>query len=145
MVTMLPPTPTSARDKLPCVHALLQHFNNGGISRKGYDMLYRMIEMMSAIGWEVHLIYQSKMPTSQSLTKIHWYLRCILQGVGAFQKHIHRAASKAKDVTRTLPVLDDVAGKDIDNVLAQWRKALEYVCYGKCAPCLALTRRQDTT
>jgi hypothetical protein len=108
-------------------------------------MLYRMIEMMSAIGWEVHLIYQSKMPTSQSLTKIHWYLRCILQGVGAFEKNIHRAASKAKDVARTLPILDDVAGEDIDSVLAQWRNALEYVDYAECALRLALTRRQDIT
>jgi hypothetical protein len=124
---MLPPTPTSARDKLACIQALLQHFANRGINRTGYDMLYRMIEMMSAIGWEVHLIYQSKMPTSQSLTKIHWYLRCILQGVGAFQKHIHRAASKAKEVARSLPILDDVSADDIANSLAQWRTALEYV------------------
>ncbi len=70
--TMAQQPSETCRQKLPCMMFLETHFNHGGLDRKGVDMLQRTIEMISAIGWEAHLIFQSKIASASSIAKMEW-------------------------------------------------------------------------
>ena len=107
--------------KLPCILFLKTHFEHGGVDRKGHDTLYRMVEMVSAIGWEVHVISRSKVMRGGALVDLKQCMRCILQGCDAFNKNISAAVTKAFQAANTLPELEDMRGDELDTKLTQWR------------------------
>lgn len=122
-----PANPTTqsppAREKgkpLPCIEFLKTHFERGGVDQKGFDMLYRMIQMISAVGWEVHVIYQSKVATASAIEKIKWYFDCILQGCSVFHSNMQKASSKAKDAADKLPDISDWSDYTLETKLIQW-------------------------
>ena len=111
--------------KLPCVVSLKAHFDNGGLDQNGFDMLSRMIELISAIGWEVHLIWSSKMATARSIERVESSMDFILQGCNVFYKNMEDASSKAKDAASRLPALGDKADESQKTKLKQWKWTLK--------------------
>ena len=109
--------------ELHCIRFLKTHLEHGGVSKKGYDMLYRMIEMMSAIGWEVHVMYSSKIPHVGSKGKMEWYASCILQGCDVFSNNMKATLNKAMEANQTLPELEG-SREDLERKLEQWRQKL---------------------
>lgn len=135
-ITMPTPSPTThstsqlsqAREKgklLPCIEFLKTHFEYGGVDQKGFDILYHMIEMISAVGWEVHVIYQSKITTTRIVEKIQWYLDCLLQGCGMFHSNMQKAFKRAKDAAEKLPDVSDWSDDTLETKLIQWRWKLK--------------------
>ena len=107
--------------KLACTVFLKTHFEHGGIDKKGHDMLYRMIEMMSAIGWEVHIIRQSKIVRPSASATLGRYMTCILQGCNVFNVNMNAAVEKAFRAANTLPKLQGASSDELDTMLTQWR------------------------
>lgn len=110
--------------KLRCIVFLETHFEQGGLDKKGFEMLYRMIQMSSAIGSEVHVIHQSKILCASSLTKMEWYCKCILQGCEAFHANMQQASVNAKGPPRGLST-DSVSRRTSQAELTQWREQLK--------------------
>ncbi|KAK5175086.1 uncharacterized protein LTR77_000223 [Saxophila tyrrhenica] len=118
--------PPSIRPKLQCVQFLETHFEQGGVDKKGFEMLYRMVEMMSAIGWETHLIFHSKIATGSSLAKMEYYISCMLQGCEVFRASMQEAAQKATDASNALPVVD-TSGNTTDAELSNDAKLFQMI------------------
>lgn len=115
----------SKKAKLPCIGFLKTHFEERGLDEKGYKMLHRMIEMISAIGFEMHVIYSSKIPSEGSKLKIQRYLSCISQGCEAFSKNMNAAVEKAENASRVLPKLEGTL-HELQLKLQQWETELRY-------------------
>ena len=111
--------------KLPCIVFLKTHFEHGGVDKKGYDMLHRMIEMMSATGREVHVIFQSKIACRTSLVNMDQYLSCIVQGCDTFNKRMRATVRKTSRAADSLPGLGDLIGDKLERRLKQWRWKLK--------------------
>ena len=109
------------RPKLRCIRFLKKHYEQQGVDKQGHDMVYRMIEMMSAIGWEVHVTFQSKIVRPGSLVNMELYADCILQGCEVFRKNMRSAFDRAAGAMETLPKLDGPGGQDQETKLMQWR------------------------
>lgn len=84
-----------------------------------------MIELIGAIGWETHLVFQSKIPGGLSIAKIHSYMDCVQQGCKAIHQTVERAALLAKDAEENLPGLKGASGKKLEARLVSWRSRLE--------------------
>lgn len=110
--------------RLPCLVLLDEHFARGGVSPKGYQMLHRMAEYISAIGWECHLIYQSKMATARSVHRIGTSMRCILEGCALFHAHMEKATVRVREAAYCLPLLDQ-SDLTLKTKLTQWHWKLK--------------------
>lgn len=108
---------------LPCVAFLKTHFANSGLDGKGYHMLYRMIEMISAIDWEVHTTCSSENPRPRANEDMIQYAKCILQGCEAFRKNMLPALIEAQVAVATLPNLEG-DGEELEARFKQWRSKL---------------------
>lgn len=98
--------PVSRPPLLTCIRVLKLHFEHGGLDQIGYDVLYRMIQMMSAIGWETHVAITSSAPPGDCSTKMKRYARCILQGCQMFSHNMQIAADRALQAAKSLPELN---------------------------------------
>ncbi|KAK3713703.1 hypothetical protein LTR37_008397 [Vermiconidia calcicola] len=103
------------------------HFEHGGVDKKGFDMLYRMIEMMTGLGHEAYLVYSSKTQSDRSLANMEWYADCIVEGCEAFRKNMEAAALKASQAADSLPELkgEETSGDELQTKLTQWRWKLK--------------------
>ena len=110
--------------RLPCIVFLEAHFAHGGVDKKGHDTLYHMIKMISAIGWEVHVMFQSEIVRVGALAQLERYMICILQGCNVFNKSMSTAVEKASHAADVPPDLDGVFGTEQDTRLKQWRWTL---------------------
>jgi hypothetical protein len=135
----------TCEQQLPCIDLLQQHLEHCGIEESAFNMLYRMIEMTSAIGWEVHLVFQSKIPSGPSIANIRYYMDCILQGCSSLHNAMQEAAVMAKDAANTLPALNELPVDELETRLKQWRWKLKYVLiHFKYSMQLTLTYQQNT-
>ena len=110
--------------RLPCNVFLEKHFKNGGVNRKGYEVLNRTIEMIGAIGWETHVIVESEIVTGTGIAVMEGHFGRILQVCEVFNKNMSQAIKKAEWATNTLPDLEGVKGDKLDDLLTTWRYKL---------------------
>lgn len=110
--------------KLACIDFLQRHLEHGGLSRRKHNVLYRMIEMISACGWEVHVMAQSDIARPGALADIDRFIACILRGCSSFNKRIRPAGWRAHNAVHELPDLQDVVGSDLEKKVAQWNARL---------------------
>ncbi len=121
--------PKTSRPKVPCAVFLKCHHDSGGLDSHTFSMLYRMIEMIGAIDWEVHLVYQSKIPSTTSAANVQWYLNCMLQGCNTLCNTIQRSSTKAKEATASLPALEGRGADELETRVRQWRWKIKYASF----------------
>ena len=112
--------------QLPCSGFLEEHFKNGGVNQKGYDILNRTIGMIGAIGWEIRVIVESEIATGTGLAVMEGHIDRILHVCEAFNENMTKALVKAEWAANTLPDLEDedVTGDKLDDLLTTWRYKL---------------------
>ena len=110
--------------RLPCAEYLQAYFEDGGLDQKTFQLLSRMIEMISAIGREVHVVHQSKIPGASSAAYVEKYMDCTIQGCAALDKTSRRAFLAAREAKERLPALTGVLGGELNSRLSQWRSRL---------------------
>lgn len=115
----------SGQPLLACVRFLNLHSEHGGLNQKEFNMLYRIIQMTSAIGWEVHVTFSSKIPWVRSMEKMQCYIDCILQGCEVFRKNMAAFVKNAMNVSASLPDLDDNKQRIATNI-KYWQQSLRY-------------------
>ena len=98
--------PVSRPLLLTCIRVLRLHFEHGGLDQTGYDVLYRMIQMMPATGWETHVAITSSAPPGDCSTKMERYAGCIPQGCQMSSHNMQIAAEKALQAVKSLPELN---------------------------------------
>ena len=117
------PKPSS---ELLCIRFLKLHYKDGGLAKVLFKMLYRMIEMMTGIGYEVFIMNQSISPEKGSLAKVKWYQYCILEGCVHFDDNHTAALTKANKVAAGMPDLDDVTSEsELGVKLRHWMDKLK--------------------
>ncbi|KAK3622165.1 hypothetical protein LTR56_022320 [Elasticomyces elasticus] len=94
---------TTPREKLRVIQALNIHLAHGGIEQRTYDKLYRMVEIMSAIGLDLRRI--SKIPHASFIRRVEW-------------------ARKAQEVADGLTQLESVDQEQLTERLRDWRETL---------------------
>ncbi|KAK3068979.1 hypothetical protein LTR53_013044 [Teratosphaeriaceae sp. CCFEE 6253] len=120
-----PPTPQDPpAQKLHVIRFLDVHLAEGGIERRSYDVLYRMIMVVSALGREVYGVMQDPVADASGLSYIEWYCTCLLEGCEAFRKYMRLQAEKAQRAAETLCELGAVSEQDLDGPMGTWREAL---------------------
>ena len=82
-----------------------------------------MIEMMSAMGWEAHVIYSSRIASEGSKANIERYAGCILQGVAAFRKNMKTAIKSTISMSESLPILD-AGWEALSDRVEEWHQKL---------------------
>ncbi|KAK5715359.1 hypothetical protein LTR17_016793 [Elasticomyces elasticus] len=114
---------TTPREKLRVIQALNIHLAHGGIEQRTYDKLYRMVEMISAIGLELRRI--SKIPHASFIRKVERYATCLLEGCEAFRRLLLARARKAQEAADGLAELDGVDDDEqLTERLKAWRETL---------------------
>ena len=73
---------------LQCIQTLKTLFVNNGVDETGYWMLYRMIEMMTAMGWEAHVMVDNFSKQDRPKMNVMWYVNCISEGCMVFRQNI---------------------------------------------------------
>jgi len=123
-----PPTDRQTqREKLLVVRFLDAHLAQGGIEQHGYDIIYRMVTLISAIGQELHSIIQSHIAHISTLRRIEWYADCVLEGCEVFRKHFELRLKNAQSAAQQLPNLQGVKEEDLSEALHKWRTRSRYV------------------
>ena len=136
---------------LACVRVLKLHFEHGGVDKKGYNILYRMVQMMSAIGWEIHVMICSKIPAASSSAKIKCYAGCILEGSEVFRKNMKASVNRTMNASEMLSELEGEP-QMLEGKVKQWQNGLRYAFGSSCGHPLGVhyilgvyTSRQATT
>lgn len=113
-------------EDLSCIEALNEFREEGGVSDRAYSILYRMCQTIWAIGHEVEIRKQIKMPRAQRLAKFKWYCETVLEGARLFQRNMKAKIRNITDVAHSLPDLEGVfAYQDLGPRLGEWCEALK--------------------
>ncbi|KAK6424552.1 hypothetical protein LTR81_002892 [Elasticomyces elasticus] len=113
---------TTPREKLRVIQALNIHLAHGGIEQRTYDKLYRMVEIISAIGLELRRI--SKIPHASFIRRVEWSAACLLEGCEAFRRLLLARARKAQEAADGLTELESVEDDLLTEGLKIWRETL---------------------
>ena len=121
----------SIMPKLPCVVFLERHYKNGGVNEKGFTALSSVIGMISAVGWETHVIFEGKMATGTSKAVMEGHMEHMLQVCKVFKKSMKNGLVKVEYATNGLPDLKDEKGTrleddEMDDALTTWGNKLRY-------------------
>ncbi|KAK5712265.1 hypothetical protein LTR17_018009 [Elasticomyces elasticus] len=117
------PEDTTPREKLRVIQALDIHLAHDGIEQRTYDKLYRMVEIISAIGLDLRRV--SKIPHASFIRRIEWYAACLLEGCEAFRRLLLARARKAQEAADGLTELDGVDDEgQLTERLKDWRETL---------------------
>jgi len=119
-------TPRPPREKLLVVRFLDEHLAQGCIQRPSYDVLHRIVLMISAIGVEVHRTSQSGIAHASVIRRIEWHAECVLEGCEAFCKQAERRVNQAERAAQQLPDLGAISDEDLDRELRNWRATLRW-------------------
>jgi hypothetical protein len=117
--------------KLPCVVFLEKHAKNGGVNEQGFKALSSVIGMISAMGWETHVIFEAKMAMGVSVAVMEGHMERILQVCKIFKKSMKDGLVKVEYAANGLPDLkDETGGKleddEMDDALITWENKLRY-------------------
>jgi hypothetical protein len=115
--------------KLPCIVFLERHFKNGGVNGQGFEALSSVIGMISAIGWETHVIFEAKMAMGTSMTVMEGHMGHILQVCKVFKRTMKNGLVKVEYAANGLPDLKDEKGRrlvddEMDDALTTWGNKL---------------------
>ncbi|KAK5135989.1 hypothetical protein LTR08_004243 [Meristemomyces frigidus] len=112
VLAMSTPEPSPApgpqpNKKLLVIEFLNAHLVNSAIDQGGYNMLYRMVEMISAIGKVMHSLAHSPLHSVQPsvLHEVENYARCVLEGCSRCMMHFKNQVQWAESRAKGLPEL----------------------------------------
>ena len=106
------------------VRRLMDYFRSRNIDERSYDLLYRMIMLISGIGANIHVIVESGIAHPSTLQRIEWYLNSELEACDCLREHFDSSYQTALRATGCLPDLAILEGKALGSALDAWRPVL---------------------
>ena len=119
----------SIMPKLPCIVFLERHLKHGGVNESGFKALKSVIGMISKMGWETHVIFEGKLATGVSMSRMEEHMARILQVCKIFKKNMKDGLVKVEYAANGLPDLKDEKGNrldhdELDDALTTWENKL---------------------
>lgn len=120
--------PIERWEDLPCIRLLNRMYDKGTVNGRGYQILYRMCQMIWAIGHEVIIRKKVKLPRAQRLNRFRQLCDAVYQGAKLWQRNMKTQMYSACRVIVTLPRLDtERPFQDLEPTLNVWCDALKCV------------------
>ncbi|KAK0353506.1 hypothetical protein LTR91_020402 [Friedmanniomyces endolithicus] len=106
-----PPLTTSAPppDQL-VLRFLATHLASNAIEPRTHAKLHRMIQIISAIGRELHTLLSSEVALVGAVRRVEWYAWCLLDGCGAFRRVMEGRVGGVRKAVEGLLEFDDGGG-----------------------------------
>lgn len=101
------------------------HAAQGGIDYPAYKIAYRMIEMISAMGQDVHIIIQSKIPHITIVNRVAGVAAGVLEGCEVFRQHFGERLMSVQDIAQELPMLDSLRVEALEEIMPVYAKTLK--------------------
>lgn len=112
-------------EDLSCIRFLNHVHKKGGVDNRGYQILYRMCQLIWAIGHEVEIRKKVKLPRAQRLAKLQSYCGALVQGAKLWQKNMKAHVYHVLDVIFSLPRLrSGDAFQNLEPKLNEWYEAM---------------------
>jgi len=111
--------------KLNVARFLDLHAAQGGIDRHAHKIAYRMIKMISAMGQDVHIIIQSKIPYITIVNRVASVAAGVLEGCEVFRQHFGERLMSVQDVAQELPMLDSLRVEALEEIMPVYEKTLK--------------------
>lgn len=125
--------PIERWEDLACIRTLDRFYGRGGLGERSYQILYRMCQIIWAIGNEVEIRNSKKvkLPRAERLAKFRRYCDALLEGVQLFKNNMKAQMNHVRESTSNLPVLHNVkAYQDLRPKLDEWHANIMLV--GSC-------------
>jgi len=84
-----------------------------------------MIQMISAMGRELHVIIQTSATSMDSLRQMERYVDCVREGLRVLRRHLDTRARDGRTAAEQLPKLEGVEERRLHSVLLIWRATLQ--------------------
>ena len=126
-----PPLTTSAPppDQL-VLRFLATHLASNAIEPRTHAKLHRMIQIISAIGRELHTLLSSEVALVGAVRRVEWYAWCLLDGCGAFRRVMEGRVGGVRKAVEGLLEFDDGGGvgdEEVEERVRELRGVLRYV------------------
>ncbi|KAK5120267.1 hypothetical protein LTR85_006473 [Meristemomyces frigidus] len=119
-----PLTESQTREKLLVVRFLNAHLAHGGIEQHGYDILYRMVMMISSLGKDLHAVSHTNIAHASIVRKMEWHVGCVIEGCEILRRHFKRRLGNAQSAAAQLPELESTSEEALKGKLRIWRDRL---------------------
>ncbi|KAI6811059.1 hypothetical protein KC364_g1199 [Hortaea werneckii] len=119
------PTISAAEEmKRAIVRRLMNCFASRPIDQRSYDLLYRMVMLISGIGANIHVIVESGISHPSTLQRIEWYINSELEACDFLREHFESRCQTVQRATGCLPRLAILEGVALEDALDAWRPVL---------------------
>ncbi|KAI7536563.1 hypothetical protein KC317_g18352, partial [Hortaea werneckii] len=119
------PTISPAEEvKRTIIRRLINCFRSRSIDKRSYDLLYRMIMLISGVGADIHVIVESGISHQSTLRRIEWYINSELEACDFLREHFESRCQNALRATGYLPRLAILEGVALESALDAWRPVL---------------------
>ncbi|RMZ17588.1 hypothetical protein D0862_00753 [Hortaea werneckii] len=119
------PTISPAEEvKRTIIRRLMNYFRSRSIDERSYDLLYRMIMLISGVGADIHVIVESGISHPSTLRRIEWYVNSELEACDFLREHFESRCQTALRATGCLPRLAVLEGVALEGALDAWRPVL---------------------
>lgn len=117
--------PIERWEDLSCIRFLNRVRENGGVDDRGYQILYRMCQLIWAIGHEVEIRKKVKLARAQRLAKFLRFCEALHQGAKLWQKNMKNQILRGTKLALSLPLLHTVtAFQELEPKLQEWHEAI---------------------
>ncbi|KAK1060007.1 hypothetical protein LTR74_012228 [Friedmanniomyces endolithicus] len=125
-----PPTTTPAPPpNQPLVlRFLTTHLAHNAIEPRTHAKLARMIQIISAIGRELHTLLSSEVALVSAVRRVEWYAWCLLDGCGAFRRVMEGRVGGVREAVEGLLEFDDGGGVGYGEVEGRVRELRGVLC-----------------
>ncbi|KAK1811402.1 hypothetical protein LTR12_014211 [Friedmanniomyces endolithicus] len=106
-----PPTTAAPPPNQPLVlRFLAAHLASNAIEPRTHAKLHRMIQIISAIGRELHTLLSSEVALVGAVRRVEWYAWCLLDGCRAFRRVMEGRVESVREAVEGLLEFDDGGG-----------------------------------
>ena len=118
--------PIDRWEDLACIRLLDRFYARGGLSERGHQILYRMCQIIWALGNEVEIRKKVKLPRAERLAKFQRFCDALLEGAQLFKKNMKAQMNRVIETTGKLPALHTInAYQDLRPKLNQWHATIQ--------------------
>lgn len=107
-------------EDLKCIRFLNEYYDQGSIDERRYSILYRMCQMIWAIGHEVEIRKDVKLPRAERLAKLKHYCECVLKGARLFMSNMKARSWRVWTIATSIPQLKGIAWQDVEPKMYRW-------------------------
>ncbi|KAK0898045.1 hypothetical protein LTR02_010389 [Friedmanniomyces endolithicus] len=124
-----PPTTAAPAPNQPLVlRFLAAHLEQNAIEPRTHAKLHRMIQIISAIGRELHTLLSSEVALVGAVRRVEWYAWCLLDGCGAFRRVMEGRVESVREAVEGLLEFDDGGGVGDEEVEGRVRELRGVLC-----------------